>query len=327
MIKRYSLFTILILVSISLIIFSTSAIFAQEKFPTKTIEIIVPFGAGGGTDIYIRQIARALSKVLGVNVITTNMPGAGSMRGLGALSGSTPDGYTLAAFNPPSSTMAQLVQKPGFDLSEFVALVRYARDSEMLCMHSDLPYETLPEVIEAYKNGEISMIGTQYEGTIAYVAALRLEESLGLDFGEFITYGGGGEVQAALMRKEVPVGTTTVTAVKELVKDGVLKPICVSTDERHPSLPDVPSIIEFGYPSIDEVANTARIIAAPPKLPEEIKEILEDALLKALEDEELLKWSEETETPVNSAPAEVAQMELENSFKLEEVLKKLGLVD
>jgi tripartite-type tricarboxylate transporter receptor subunit TctC len=287
-----------------------------SKFPNRQIEIIVPYAAGGGTDIFVRQICTALYKVLGVPVIANNQTGAAGLRAVGLAMKARPDGYTLIAFNPPSAPLAQMLQNPGFDMRDLTPIVHYATDAVMLVTHPSLPYNTYPELAEAYKTGKISTMGGGLVGSLDEVGVRLLKKNAGLEFQQQIGYSGSGDTVSAVLRQEVDVGGVVAGSALNLIKDGDLKPVMVLTSKRFPALPDVPCLGEYGYDSIDAVVQSNRIICAPPNLPEDIRKTLEAAILQALKDPELVKWAEGQGLPVVYGDSQDARETLLSAFDI-----------
>ena len=295
-----------------------------KDFPSKTIEIIVPFSTGGGTDVYVRALAREVSEVLGVDVVIINLSGAESLRGLGVAANAKPDGYTLAAFNPPSSPLAQMRLNPPFDLRDFTPIVRYTIDSLVVMVRDDFPYN-YKEMYEAYERGEIETIA--HVGGIQKATVSLLKKKCNLQWKREIVYPGGSDLVLALLQNEVPVAVTPTGTAIGPVKDGLIKVLAVLSDERHPVLPEIKTHIEWGFESISIVGGQSRIIAGPPGMPEDIQKILENAFLKALESERLKNLAEKTGKVYIPGNAQVAGKAIKDSFlignfiNLEELFK------
>ncbi len=321
--KSSVLFTVVALVmAISLI--SAPAMGADE-FPEQEINIIVPFAPGGGTDVYVRNISSHLEEELGVPVVVENIEGAASLRGIGLAHGAEPDGYTLIAFNPPSPHMAIATQGAHFTVDEFELIGGYAMEGPLLSVHPDQPYETFEEVQEAYREGEIELHATQSEGTILHISTVLAMEFAELEIDEYIPYPGSGEIIAAMIREEAPTGISTAGAAIDHIADGSLRPIVFMGHERYPGLPDVPSIAELGY---EEAALPQfRLLAAPEGTPEEIVDTLENALLSALEQDELLEWAEEADRPVEPLTGEQVTQMNEDLGETMEFLQEEGILD
>ncbi len=294
----------LVLSIVVIFVLALSLSVGAQNFPEKEVEIIVPFSVGGGTDTYVRQLARPLEEELGVPVIVRNVEGAASLRGISEVYRSDPDGYTLIAFNPPSPQMAIMEQGSDFTVDEFEIIGRYALDGPLLSVHPDQPYDTFDELREAYNTGEITIKGTQSEGTILHVSSILLKEFADFNYDSLVPYPGSGEIIAALLRKEVPAIISTTGAAINNVMDGEVKPIAFLGLERYPGLPDVPSIAELGYENA--AVPQFRVLAAPPNTPQEVLDTLETAMMNAVNNEEFRSWAEEADRPIVPGTAEEA---------------------
>lgn len=312
--------SIIILITVFSILFG-GIVFASDDYPSRTITIIIGASVGGGTDTYIRKISELLSDILGVHVVVKNLPGAAGVRGMAVAEAAKPDGYTLAAWNPPSETLAQIAQEPGFDLRDMTPLVMYARGTDVLVTNVDSPYDsdTLPELIDAYKSGEISLFATSYEGTIHHVMMVLFEELNDINF-DYLTYSGSGAVRAALMGKEAPAGNITDTSAIGPVTDGSLKALAVMGSKGSEVFPDLPTITDFGYANVDAAAYFYRVIVGPPGLPEDIQKKLEKALLQAINSEEIKEWATEMGLTFLPGSAEEAKKAIDDSFKIEDLI-------
>ena len=267
---------------------------AQSAFPDGPIDIIVPFSVGGGTDIWVRQLAIAMSKSdsLGVPVNVVNIPGAKSLRGTGEAALADPDGYKLAAFNPPSTPWAWYLSKPPFDIRKFAGLSVYVREPGILVAHPDAGISDLDGVKKAYASGDQKVIASLAKGTLWHIAALLLQKRVGVDWKTYVSYKGTADVVASILRQEVEVGILTASSALDGVRDGKIKPIAIiGATERISSYPDVPTLKELGVDPL-EVCVLRRAVFAPAGIPEDRRMVLEKALIAAQGSPELKKQYE-----------------------------------
>ena len=288
-------------------------------YPNRQIELIVPLKAGGGTDVFCRQLASSMYKIMGQPVVINNIDGASGLRGIGVALNAKPDGYTLVASNPPGEQIAYLSQKPDYDMSTLTPIAGYSSDVICIIARSDFPYNTLPELVNAYQNGEISVIGTPGKGDAGHIAINLVKQQIGLDFKTVITYGGSGDVVAALLRDEIDVGVVPSNAFITAYTDGEIKPIVALSDERFPSFPDLPSYgADYGYPSIESLTILSRCIFAPPGLPREIQEYLSSVIEEAIQDPELISFAESRKLPVIFSNSDEVATILSSSLSVDE---------
>ncbi|NLI91126.1 MAG: tripartite tricarboxylate transporter substrate binding protein [Peptococcaceae bacterium] len=292
-----------------------------ETYPNRQIELIIPLAAGGGTDVFCRQIANALYKIIGQPVVVNNMEGSSGMKGIGAALQAKPDGYTLIAFNPPSQPLAQMLLNPGFDMRNLTPINYYAYDAVCMLARTDLPYNTFPEVLEAYKSGKLTTIGATGVGSLDEIGARLLKKDAGLNYQKTVTYNGSGELVSALLRGEVPIGFAPTGSSLTQIKDKELKAIMVLTNKRFPALPDVPAYgQDYKGVNIDAVVQQNRIIAGPPGLPDDIRDYLDKAIQQALKDKDLIAWAEKNNLPILGKGSQDAKAVLNDAFKIPELI-------
>ena len=242
------------------VLFSTLAIasgnsLAQADYPNKPIRLIVPFPAGGGTDIYARLIANKLTERLKWVVVVDNKPGAGGNIGVDAAAKSPPDGYTIVigqtsnlAINP--TLYPKLPYDPQKDLTPIVLLA----DSAMaLVVPAQSPYKTVKEVISAAKQkpGDVSL-GFPGNGTVAHLTSVMFQSASGTKF-QHVPYKGAAQALTDLMGSSIESYMSSATTVIGHVKGGKLRALAVTGKKRIESMPDVPTIEESGYPGFDAV--------------------------------------------------------------------------
>jgi tripartite-type tricarboxylate transporter receptor subunit TctC len=261
-----------------------SLAFAKEdKYPKGPIDVIVPFGVGGGTDIWMRTFAVALAhkKNLKVPINIRNVPGAASLRGAGVAFKAKPDGYSTFAMNPPSTPWSWYTHQPAFDITKFVGISVYVREPGMIVVRKGLKYKDFESVFKAYENNELKFFASLGTGTVWHVASLLLQRRVGLKWQKYVSYKGAGDVIAALYRKEVDVGIITAASAIDPVSEGRLVPIAMlGLEKRLKSFPNTPTLNEFGKPILKE-AILQRAIYAPPGLPADKQAALEKAFIKA----------------------------------------------
>lgn len=298
-----------------------------ENYPERNITWIVPFEAGGGTDVYARQIAPVLGEELGVNVEVRNVPGAGGLIGLRQVAEENPDGYTITNFNPPSSTIAQIAEgeDAGVDLRNLDHIGGIGTTTYVVFARSDFPGDDLESTIEVYNKGDATVLAGQEIGGPVELLAILMKQRYDWGWEEYVGYDGGGEATAAVLRNEAPVGIASDTAVQTGVEAGDFKVLAVLQNTETSVLPDAETAVDQGYPDLDVVARLTRVVAGPPDMPPEIRKKLSDALEAAVEAERTQKWAEETGNPVDWLNTEDARKATVNSFRVEEEVPKDAL--
>ncbi len=254
-----------------------------DTFPSKPIDIIVPFSVGGGTDIWMRafSIALASKKSLRNPVNIRNIPGAASLRGAAAGFNADPDGHTLTAFNPPSTPWAWYLNETNFDITQFKGIGVYVREPGVIVANASSDISTFEDLVSAYNSGAKTTLASQQKGTIWHVAATLLQRRNNVNWSKYVSYKGTGDIIAALMRKEVEFGIVTVSSALDSVKNGTLKALAIiGATERLGSYPDTPTMNELGMDPL-QVCMLRRCIFAPAGIAEDRRLILEDAIKNA----------------------------------------------
>jgi tripartite-type tricarboxylate transporter receptor subunit TctC len=222
---------------------------ALAVYPERIVKIVVPFAPGGGTDSVARTLAQELAKDLGQSVIIENKPGAGTIVGTQAVATSEGDGYTLLmgtfanAVNP--SLNAKLPYDPHKDFAP-VALI--ARSFNIVVVNAKSPYRSIADLIAAAKAEPDKLsYGTYGTGTSAHLAG-ELFKSLAKVNLTMVPYKGAAPAITDLLGGQIQVMFTTVASAASLIEGGQLRALAVTSAERSPAFPDVPTVAEAGVP-------------------------------------------------------------------------------
>jgi len=280
---------------------------AAQDYPTKPIRFIVPFPAGGGTDIFSREIAHKLSETLKWVVVIDNKPGAGGNIGMDAVAKAPPDGYTIGmgqtsnmAINPTLYT--KLPYDPRKDLAP-IALVADA--PLVLVVPASSPFKTLADLVEAAKKkpGEITF-GSPGNGTVAHLTGELLQSAAGIKLSH-IPYKGSAQAITDLMGGQVQSYMSSIPTALSHIKGGKLRAIAVTSAKRVPTLPDVPTVGEAGYKGFD--ANTWFGIVAPAGTPPAIVNKLNAEINRVLKSPDIRdKFAAEGGGALGGTPQEFA---------------------
>ena len=260
---------------------------AQDKYPSKLITWICPYAAGGNADGRSRQVARVMQQVLGQTVIVDNKAGGGGNIGTDFIAKAKPDGYTIGMGNfAPLAVNHALFKKLNFDpFVDLVPIMLIERGPLILMVKADSPYKTVKDVVAAAKAqpGKLSYASGGIGGTHHLSGAL-FEHSAGIDM-IHAPYKSGSAGATDLMGGQVDMMFEQMYAAMPSVKGGRLRALAITSKNRSPLLPDVPTMGEAGFPAV-EVLNWQGIVG-PRGLPAEIVKILNAAGNKALQDPEL----------------------------------------
>ena len=259
-----------------------------QGWPAKPIRLIVPFPAGGGTDIITREVANKLAGS-GYTFVVENKPGSGGNLGVDAVAKAPADGYTLVmgqtsnvAIN--ATLYAKLPYDPVKDLTP-VALV--ATSPLVIVTGAGSPYKTLADVVKAAKEkpGSINY-ATSGNGTVSHLAAESFQRAAGITL-THIPYKGAAQGATDVVSGQVQLYLSTVPTLLGHIKSGKMRPIAVTSLQRVDDLKDVPTVSESGYKNFESI--TWFGIFGPANLPKDIVAKLNADFNKALKDPELDK--------------------------------------
>lgn len=260
-----------------LLVALTSTVQAQG-YPTRAVRLVVPFPAGGPTDIISRHIAKRLGEELGQQFIVDNRGGANGIIGTDAVAKAKPDGYTilLSASGPLASGLAIYKDVPYDPARDFTAISNVAVSSIVLVGAPTLPARTFDEFLTlARTKGVSAELNTM--GSIHHLLTLQMRLGTGAKL-LLVPYKGSGPAIVDLLGSHVDVGFESLPGVIDHIKTGRLRAYAVATPSRVETLPDVPTFKELGYPEL--AAQPWFAILAPAGTPKEVVDKLSSALAK-----------------------------------------------
>lgn len=276
------------LLSSSLVGAQTTAQSAAQAFPNKPIRFVVPFPPGGGNDILARALAPKMSEILGQQVVIDNRAGAGGNIGADFVAKSHPDGYTIVIASNQVTMNPWIYSKLPFDIAkDFAPVAQVASVPMLLAIHPEVPATNLKEFIALAKAKPGSLnYSTPGLGTPQHIAF----EVFNFDAGVKVThvpYKGTSPSIVDLIGGQVQATLGTMASLDQHVKSGKVRPIAVSTPQRSPAMPDIPTIEEGGlkgynvplWYSVLAPANTPKDIVA--KISASIRDALKDPQTKA----------------------------------------------
>jgi tripartite-type tricarboxylate transporter receptor subunit TctC len=243
---------------------------ARAQYPEKGLTLIVPYGAGGGTDITARLLAKDLESEIGKPVTVQNIAGGGGWKGWGTLAAAGPDGYTIGYLNVPAIYSGYLDPKLGRKetLDSFTPIMNHVIDYNVLTVKSDSPFKSLKDLVEAAKKspGTVSITAHGVGGD-EHLAIIAFERLTGAKF-RTVQNKSTPESKTQVLGGHVQVLASNVSEIATEVKDGQLRVLGVMSPQKSPFLPGGPTFKEQGY---DLNASNSRGIAAPAGLPKDIE--------------------------------------------------------
>ncbi len=256
---------------------------AHAAFPERGVTVVVPYTAGGGSDVSARLLARDIEPILGHPVTVENRSGGGGWIGWGSLAASKPDGYTIGYVNAPSIFAGYLDKSQGGarkeSLESFTPLINHVVDYNLWAVKNDSKYTTVQDVIEDGKKrpGVITFTGGGY-GTDDHIALLGIEAATGGKF-SIVHFRGTSEGKTAALGGHIDIMAVNVSEVAEDIKAGQIRGLGVMSPTRSKFMPNVPTFREQGF---DQVWAVSRGIAGPAGLPKDVEAALIAALDKAI---------------------------------------------
>jgi tripartite-type tricarboxylate transporter receptor subunit TctC len=276
-----------------------------QDYPTRPIELIVAFAAGGTTDIGARVVASIAEQELGQPIVVLNKGGAGGQLGWTELATSRPNGYTIGYVNLPnlSSILADPERQAAFTGESFTPIVNHIVDPGVIWVRADSPYQSLDDVLAAAKANP-NTVRAATTGILGddHLAILRVQQAAeGAQFRVVHLQDSAAQLKEVLAGN-VDVGFDNVGGLVKYAQSGDIRILAVMDEERSKFLPDVPTTTELGYPSV--ISSSSRGIVGPAGLDPAIVEKLESAFLKAMNDPEHIAKLEASGFTVRPMPAD-----------------------
>jgi tripartite-type tricarboxylate transporter receptor subunit TctC len=302
-----------------------AAVLAQGAYPTKPIRLIVPFPAGGTTDILARSTANELSKSLGQPVIVENRAGAGGNIGADAVAKSAPDGYTLLMGTVGTHGInSGLYAKMPYDaVKDFAPVTIVAAVPNMLVVHPSVPAKTVKELIDYAKAnpGKVTFASSG-AGTSIHLSGELFKTMAGVDI-LHIPYKGSSPALTDLAGGQVNIMFDNMPSALPLVKGGRLRALAVTTLKRSPAMPDLPTLSEAGLPGFD--ASSWFAVLAPAGTPRDIVNKLNASIVKSLGAPEMKeKLASQGAEPIGNTPEQFAAHIQSELVKWARVIKESG---
>jgi tripartite-type tricarboxylate transporter receptor subunit TctC len=310
-------------------LFAASAAQAQTAppgtYPSRPVRVIVPFAAGGPSDIFARLIGQKLSERLGKQFYVENQAGAGGNIGMGAAARAAPDGYTIAVVSSSFLVNPGLYDKLPYDPEkDFVPITIAAYAPNILAVSPSLPVATVKELVALVRaNPGKYNYGHSGVGTTPHLSGEMFRHSQGLDLVAVPFNGSGPALQSAL-GGHTPISFVVLSPAVPLVREGKMRALAVLSTTRSPALPDVPTIVEAGFAGIE--ADTQQCVLAPAGTPAAIVDLIYREIVATLATADM---KERLATlgfvPVANTPAEFAKMVAPEVARWKQVIREANI--
>jgi len=301
-----------------------SAALAQEPYPTRPIRVVVGYSAGGGNDLIVRVIAPRMSEALGQPLVVENKPGAQSIIAAEFVAKSAPDGYTLlmGPSGPMTINPATYSKLPYSPLRDFVPIAMIGSFPLIVAVNPQLPVRSIRELID-YAKANPGKANYASSAGIFQIATELFKQRTGTQF-EMIPYKGSGESVQAVAAGQVTMTFVDPPPATGALKSGSVRGLAVTSAQRHPSWPELPTLTELGFPDMEVPVWTA--LFAPAKTPAAIVSRLQRELARAVQSPEVKeRFAAMGVDPVGGTSAELGRQVARDIEKWTAVAKAAGI--
>ena len=313
-----------ILAALAILIALPQADAGAQQWPQRSIQMIVPFAAGGSTDVAARLVAQHLTQSLGQQVVVENKTGANGNLGTELAAKSAPDGYTILVV-PESIVSNAHVYKVNYDpLRDLVPVIQISRQPIVLASHPTLGVKTVAELVALAKKEPGIRFGTgSGAGSQQHMVTMWLAKIAGIELVQ-VSYRGGGQAINDLLAGHVKLGTLGSTPLIPHYKAGALQLLAQTTARRSPALPDVPTFEEAGIKGL--VSDQWLGVFVPQGTPASIVSRLNAAIGAALTDPAIKKNLEDSaQEPIGGSAEAFAKLVRDDHAKFEKLVKELDI--
>lgn len=297
-----------------------------QTYPSHPVRLVVPFAAGGGTDLIGRLVAQSLSQTLGQQVVVDNKGGAGTIIGSDTVAKAAPDGYTLLLNGSTLGYLPAMFKKLPFDAEKDLRKVTLVSEQPyLLVVNKSVPANTLQQFIDLARSqpGQLAYLSAGI-GSATHLESELLWHELGVKL-LHIPYKGTSQGLADLLSDKVQVMYTTLAAAAELVRADKVKPLAISSAKRSEALPTVPTVAEVKKTPFNQVSSMS--IFVPAGTPAPVVQKIFDATTAAVRSPELIsRFKSEGLAPVLSkSPEEADQAQKRDIARWRDVVKSAGI--
>jgi tripartite-type tricarboxylate transporter receptor subunit TctC len=297
-----------------------------QDYPTRPIQVIVPFAGGSASDVVTRIMLHEMSKSLGQNFVVDNRPGAGGNTGTASAIKAAPDGYTLLmSTSGPLAANKTLFKTLGYDPeTELAPISLFAVLPNVIVINSKLPPKTLTEFI-AYAKAHPKELnyGSVGVGSSQHLATVYFEQIAGIQL-THVPYRNIAQYTPDFIAGQVPLGFQFLPNVLGLIKSGDARPLAVSSNKRMVALPDVPTAAEAGVKNYETFGWLA--LLAPAGTPKPIVSRIYKALAEAVKDPTVKeRFLEQGAEPVSPGPEELEKFIASETVKWRDIINKANI--
>jgi tripartite-type tricarboxylate transporter receptor subunit TctC len=294
---------------------------SAQSWPTKAITIVVPFPAGGTTDVLARAISNKLSAAIGQPVIVENKPGAGATLGADLVAKATADGHTLLMGAVHHTVASNYYKNLKYSFEkDFAPITTVALVPNVMTVSANSPYNSVKEVIaDAKANPDKLAYGSNGNGTAQHMIGTQFEMETGVKV-LHVPYKGSAPLTTDLLGGQVTMSFDTITPVLPFIKEGKLRALAVTTAKRSSALPNVPTLQEAGVPNV--AIGTWFGLLAPAATPKPVIARLNTEIVKIIQSPEFKKQMADIGAePIGNKPEEMAKQIKDETEKFARLVK------
>lgn len=302
---------------------------AVATYPTKPITLVAPYGPGGASDLAARTLSATVPGYIGNSMLVVNRTGAAGVVGSNFVAKARKDGYTLLLSRVGSQAAVPAInRKIPYKWDDFTFLGLLEKNPFVLTVNAASPYKTFGDLVTAIKGGKKLKYATAGVGTLLHVAVIMLLDELKLpaDSLTHIPFKGGGKAAAAVAGNHADIIFQNLSGVISHIQGNKLRALAISTPSRAPTVPDVPTVAELGYPGLEAVVGWSGLWG-PKDLPDAVRDKWVAALGKLKGDK---AWNKLTKglgsIPAITSPAETKAFVENQYLKFKDVAERLDLV-
>jgi tripartite-type tricarboxylate transporter receptor subunit TctC len=295
-----------------------------QQYPTKSVRVIVPFGAGGPADIYARYVAQRLSETMGQPFIVDDRPGAGSIIGTELVQKSPADGHTLLMMSNTHTVNESLVPKKPFTLmKDFVGIAPVNYSDLLLVVHPTVPAKNVKELVALAKSRPKGMnYASSGTGTPYHMAGELFKAMAHVDI-VHVPHKSSGDARTSVMSGQVEMMMDAITTMAPLARSGRVRSIATTGSKRSSVMPEVPTVAESGVPGYE--ATIWLGLMAPTGTPKPVIDRLNAEINKILQRPDVKRaWNEQGAEPMVMSPAEFEKYLNQDIAKWAKIVKISG---
>jgi tripartite-type tricarboxylate transporter receptor subunit TctC len=322
--KRIVLVTMLCMVTLSLWAAGQSDS-GPAQFPAKPIKMLVPWAAGGSSDMIVRAIAELSPKYFGQPMVVVNRDGAGGTIATSEFVNADPDGYNVCLGAIGVFTTQPFMRDVQYKIDDFAGIIGLSYEPVIMAVHKDSAYNSIEELVaDGKKTGKNFKYGASGTGSLLHLSQAAFFAMAGVK-ADLVSFNGGSPTMTALLGKHIDVGAAHPTEVLPFVRDGQLKMLGIFSEERdsRPGLKDVPTFKEKGF---DINMAVWKYLFVPKATPKEIRDKLYEGIAKIVKDEKFLRFLDTAGLIVNPYPGDELMSRIKNEAEFTHgVLIDMGL--